>query len=435
MSITIHEEWDLSDRSTSDRQRHNHKVDDAIRKGIKDFIADSSIISEKTGKRVRIPIKGFREYRFIYGDNGEGSGGIGQGPGKPGDVIFKKKIKDMMGPGNNQGNGDMEVEVELDYLIKILFEELGLPFLEEKDKVQKYVPTGFKLKGISKVGQFSRLHKKRTVQESIKRTWSDIGEIIEETQVDDITAQCAYIQGNYDINNAIEIIQSNTVDMTIDVDNLLFIDDEDVRFRVLEQEFTPQSNAVVILMADRSGSMDRNKRFIARTICFWLVQFLKTQYESIELRFIVHDTEAKLVEEEEFLNISSSGGTYTAKAFDLATYLLENEYPKEEWNSYLFYTGDGEAFDVEESTSAIRYILENIKPNMLIYSEILPDADRSYYNSNLLMDYIAEEFPLTKSKSYDFAKNDDLRLYTGCITNTKMIWPFLKYTLFGESKK
>ena len=56
-----------SDRSAGDRQRHRQKVREAVRENIADLIAEESIIGKNKDKVIKVPIRGVKEYRFIYG--------------------------------------------------------------------------------------------------------------------------------------------------------------------------------------------------------------------------------------------------------------------------------------------------------------------------------------------------------------------------------
>ena len=48
-------------------------------------------------------------------------------------------------------------------------------------------------------------------------------------------------------------------------------------------------------MMDTSGSMGIFEKYIARSFFFWMVRFLRTKYEKVEIVFIAHHTEAKEV--------------------------------------------------------------------------------------------------------------------------------------------
>jgi hypothetical protein len=79
-----------SDRSAGDRARHRMKVRESIRENIADIIAEESIIGQNRDRVIKVPIRGIREYRFVYGDN---TPGVGQGDGdsESGQVIGKAR--------------------------------------------------------------------------------------------------------------------------------------------------------------------------------------------------------------------------------------------------------------------------------------------------------------------------------------------------------
>ena len=58
----------IVDRAASDRVRHKKKIEKAIKESIKDVIAEESIIGQNGKKKIRIPVKGIKEYRFIFGN-------------------------------------------------------------------------------------------------------------------------------------------------------------------------------------------------------------------------------------------------------------------------------------------------------------------------------------------------------------------------------
>jgi len=89
MSI-FREHKTTADRSASDRRRHKQKIEKAIREGIHHIVADESIIGENGKKKFKIPVRGIKEYRFVYGDNSGKK--VGSAPGK--DIKRGQKIGD-----------------------------------------------------------------------------------------------------------------------------------------------------------------------------------------------------------------------------------------------------------------------------------------------------------------------------------------------------
>ena len=68
MSI-FREHKSIADRSAADRKRHKQKIDKALKEGIKDVVADESIIGQNGKKKIKIPVKGIKEYQLVYGEN------------------------------------------------------------------------------------------------------------------------------------------------------------------------------------------------------------------------------------------------------------------------------------------------------------------------------------------------------------------------------
>src|ERR1700739_2887061 len=123
-----------SDRSAGDRARHRQKVRESIRENIADIIAEESIIGKDRDRVIKVPIRGIKEYRFVYGENSPGAS-QGDGDSRPGQVVGKTGKE---GPGQGDQAGDRpgvdyyETDVTLEELIEIMFEDLELPNLERK---------------------------------------------------------------------------------------------------------------------------------------------------------------------------------------------------------------------------------------------------------------------------------------------------------------
>ena len=66
---TFREHKSIVDRSAADRVRHKKKIEKAIKESSNDVIAEESIIGQNGKKKIRIPVRGIKEYRFVYGNN------------------------------------------------------------------------------------------------------------------------------------------------------------------------------------------------------------------------------------------------------------------------------------------------------------------------------------------------------------------------------
>jgi uncharacterized protein len=85
----------IADRSATDRSRHKKKIEKAIKEGIHDIVAEESIIGQDGKKQIRVPVRGIKQYRFVYG-SGSGSKGVGSAQGK--DIRKGQVIKEGSPP-------------------------------------------------------------------------------------------------------------------------------------------------------------------------------------------------------------------------------------------------------------------------------------------------------------------------------------------------
>jgi sporulation protein YhbH len=429
MGIILHDDWDLSEKGIKDAERHQKKIDKSIRENVKDVIGEESIITNKGNRKVKIPVRGLKDYRFIYGQNEKGDkAGIGQGD-TDGDIIdsIPKPGQGKEGePGKRPGIDYLEAEVDIDYLIKIMFDDLGLPWIEEKTKAQDLVTKGWKFETTSKKGIMPRIHKKKTMMEAIRRMVSYSIEIMNECGCTQEEAHSSLIQARGDIEEAIDIIKNNKLEKIYDND--VFIEDDDMRFKQIEEDVEYQSKAVIFCMMDVSGSMTINKKYLARSMLFWLVEFLRKVYDNVEVVFITHTTEANEVDEDTFFHKGESGGTNCSSAFKLVNYKIETEFPVSEWNTYCIYISDGEDFNPKDTVIEIERMLQkNI--NMLSYVEI--DVGNTW---RVLLKEILGKFKFGKTNVDGLEAYIDIhhRFLVSIIRGKEHIFPALKHMLFKK---
>lgn len=436
-TIVYHDDWEIK-KGLKDAKRHQEKIDDAIRKNVRDVIGSENIISEKGKKKVRVPVKGLKDYRFIHGGTGQGGGGVGQGDGQPGDVIGRRpKQGQGKGQGGGMGHGeDMEADVDIDYLLDVMFEDLGLPWLDPKKQNSIEIPKGWKFDSVSKKGVFSRIHKKRTMREAAKRSILFAQEVMLQTKCSYEEASQALLQGLGDIQKAIDIIKSNELTEVKGGSGFL-IHDDDLRFKTIDEDVELCSKAVVFALMDVSGSMTPDKKYLMKSLLFWMVSWLRKQYESVEIRFIQHTDRAFEVDEDTFFYGGETGGTVASSAFDKANYIIDTEYPLDEWNIYTIYCSDGEDFYPSQAISSIQDMI-NKKISMLSYVEIKPHHDLfdenmaySYGYSTLLPECLKHwKFQESNlSKDGKFYINNEFRFLLSVIKDKSHIWNCLQHML------
>lgn len=321
MTDSLTDIWGMKKRGKRDYGRYKHKIKKAIKDNLKELITDYNIISSDGKKKIKIPVKSLDQYRFKHaGDPNQE--GVGQGnDGKPGDAIAQDQTgqKGKDGKAGEQAGEDVyEEEVELKDILDMMMEDLGLPWVEEKQSKVEVESEDIVFTDLATVGPLSNVDKRKTVIENMKRN--------------------AKRNGKVQIKN---------------------IHNDDLRYKVWEQQVQYHSNAAVYCLLDRSGSMTEERKYLSKAFYFYLVHFCKTRYKHVELVFIAHDTQAKIVPEENFFTISNSGGTKCSSAYELALKNIKENHPKDHYNTYLFHFSDGDNWseDNEKCIGLVRELL------------------------------------------------------------------------------
>lgn len=106
----------------------------------------------------------------------------------------------------------------------------------------------------------------------------------------------------------------------------------------------PTAKAVMFCLMDVSGSMDEERKGLAKQFFILLYLFLTRHYERIDIVFIRHHTQAQEVDEDTFFHATESGGTVVSSALELMQKIQEQRYPPGEWNIYGAQASDGDNF-------------------------------------------------------------------------------------------
>lgn len=392
-----------SDRSAGDRLRHRQKVRESIRENIADIISEESIIGKSRDRIIKVPIRGIREYRFIYGVNepkvGQGEGKGTTVPGQAVGKVLKSGEKGEDRAGDRPGEDYYETDVTLDELIEIMFEDLELPLMERK--ALKVVPTmrtrrhkGYRAKGIR-----ARLDKRETARARVKRKKATDSIYAREREVQKKFAEAIATGDDKKIEEAHRAVDAlrgqyqRHSDLQTGKTRFPFHED-DLTYRHVVTDIKEESNAVVFCLMDTSGSMDTMKKYLARSFFFLLSQFISTKYRQVEIVFIAHHTEAREVTEEEFFHKRESGGTFISSAYTKMLEVVAKRYHPSLWNIYAFHCSDGDNF-ASDNTAALKAAAEICKvANLFGYGEIKPLGARQYEFSmlNVFKKLTAENF-------------------------------------------
>lgn len=363
------------DRTAEDRRRHQKLVEDSIKKNLVDILSEESLIGQNSQKKIKIPIKGIKEYQFVYGKNTSGVGS-GDGSEKRGDVIGSEKEgnakgKGNKGAGNDEGEDIFETEITLEDIFQYIFDDLELPNLKKK-KISEILMEGSKKKsGYQRNGIPPRLAKKRTVVEKLKRK-----------------------QG---MKRALRENNENP-----SIERFPFKKD-DIRYYRVKPRMKKEYNAVVICIMDTSASMDQTKKYLARSFFFMLYSFIKMKYEKAQVEFIAHSTVGKIVTEDEFFHKVESGGTYVSSGYQKALELIREKYNPAQYNIYAFHASDGDNWS-EDNERAVKSVNELCDVcNLFGYTEIMTYGYSSTIKKKYSQDIKRDNFAMVSMQ-----KKEDL---------------------------
>jgi uncharacterized protein len=270
------------DSGRRDAQHNRARVRRQIEEALRERIGEEDIIAAGPEKRIRVPIRSDRRYRFILDRGRQGGDAAAGGPAA----------------GTDPGEELYEVWLDMEEVEATLFESLDLPRLKPKREVAAET-SDVVFDDIERHGPL--LDKKATLRENLRRA-ARLG--------------------------------ADDVDW----------DRDDLRYLTWDEEPRRATKAVVFLMMDVSGSMSAEHKRIARLFFYWTVRFLRHRYTYVELRFVAHATTARDVTEQEFFNRVESGGTLVSSAYEHARRVQREEYPTSDWNVYVLHASDGENF-------------------------------------------------------------------------------------------
>ncbi|WP_092222708.1 DUF444 family protein [Desulforhopalus singaporensis] len=251
------------------------------------------------------------------GDGDPSSGDGGTGEGEEGDVIGEEPVRPDQGGvgGAGQGEGaEHDVESNAYDLGRILTEQFELPNLKDKGKKRSLTRYTYDL--TDKHRGFGQVLDKKSTLKRIIQT-----------------------------NIALKRVQYGK---EVNANDLLMSPDDRV-YRILSKEKDYESQAVVFFVRDYSGSMGGKPTELVVNQHVLIYSWLIFQYKNqVETRFILHDTEAKEVENfQVYYNSTVAGGTQVASAYKLVNEIVDEESLARDNNIYVFHGTDGDDWDTK----------------------------------------------------------------------------------------
>lgn len=353
----------MSLKIEQDHNRFKQIIKGRIKRELRKYMSKGEMIGKKGKDLVSIPLPQIDLPHFKYGTRK--TGGVGQGEGQPGQSIGQGDPEEGEGQGhagNLPGHHIEEVDITLEELAQILGEELELPNILPKGR-KNVQATKDKYTGITRAGPESLRHFKRTYKQALRREISS---------------------GVY--NPSRPIIPTR----------------EDKRYRSWKEIPAPERNAVIVYIMDVSGSMGDEQKEIVRIESFWIDTWLRHQYDGIDSRYIIHDATAKEVDSDTFYKTRESGGTLISSAYKLAAKLIEQNYPSDEWNTYVFHFSDGDNWSGNDTAECMKILESRVLPkvNLFCYGQVESEYGSGQFYGELEEFFGARE-NLTLSKIED----------------------------------
>ncbi len=348
-----------------DKQREEDGFPKRIRLG-------KFIKSLKENKEKIVVVPSTTEPKFYHDesiteDGEENTGGAGEG--EEGEVIGEQQAEPEQGEGEGQGAGqgegaDHDITDNAFDLGKVITKKFELPNLKTKGKKVSTNKYTYELTDINR-GFGQVLDKKATVKKILET------------------------------NIMLENIKPGSDFLPEE----LILNPQDEIYRILSKEKDFEAQAIVFFIRDYSGSMMGDPTDAVVTQHLFIYSWLMYQYQNqVQVRFVLHDSEAKQVPDFfTYYKSSVAGGTNVYPAYELVAEQIENERLYMDNNIYVFHGTDGDDWE-EKGTKTInaikRILIHTNRVGITVAKNSWGSADRK-----TTVERYIEESGLLKEKS------------------------------------
>ncbi len=390
-------------KSTVNRGRFLDRYKKLIAEQVKKASSGRSI-TDTSGQNIRIPTRSIREPTF------RNTPGVGErevvAPGNKeymkGDRLKRPESGKGKGQGNasNQGEGEDDFAFSLshDEYLNYIFDDLALPnlvkeFLSPSNET-KFVRSGFAREGIQ-----ANMHVLRTMLQSNARRIALAAPL--RIKLLELEKELEGLRDDVeDRRIEIKLLEEKIHTLRGRLLRIPFLDPNDLRYSNRVAQPKPANKAVMFCLMDVSGSMDEEKKDIAKRFFTLLYLFLNQIYEEIEVVFIRHHTQAEEVNEQEFFNSRESGGTVVSSALELMQKVIEERYPPEEWNIYGAQASDGDNWR-DDSTKCVTLLDEHIMPLVQYFAYIeIAERPQELWDEYVYVKLLHPSFAMERIRSH-----------------------------------
>ncbi len=373
-------------KSIANRERFLRRVKGYIRRAVSEAVRDRSIKDIQNTQSITIPRKDIAEPSFRHGPGGKREM---VHPGNA-DYIRGDKIPRPQGGGgggggnqaSNEGDGqdDFVFELSREEFMQYFFDDLELPRLVKTHLLA--VPTWKSIRaGWAAEGTPNNIDVVRSLRSALGRRIALGAPLVNELH--EMERQLEEMKADpEDRRDDIKVLEEEIHHLRGRIWRIPFIDPFDLRYVNRVKQPQPSSQAVMFCLMDVSGSMDEQRKDLAKRFFILLYLFLKRNYERIEVVFIRHHTRAEEVDEDTFFHSTESGGTVVSSALELMKKVQEERYSPTEWNIYGAQASDGDNW-TDDSPKCRKILSDDIleKVRYFAYIQVTPEEQ------NLWLEY------------------------------------------------
>lgn len=334
-------------KSVGNRERFIRRYKQQIAEAVRRAVDKRDIRHIEQAENITIPRKDIREPVFRHG-----SGGIRDTvhPGNRDHVRGDRIARPLGGGGGSgsqasdsgEGEDDFTFTLTKEEFMQLFFEDLALPRMlrTHLGETPQYKT---RRAGYSHDGTPHNLAVLRTMRGALGRRIALTKAPHRELQAlqQELDGLLAQDDGT---SEAVAELQQRIDALRERMARVAFLDPIDLRFRNRTKLPVPSSQAVMFCVMDVSGSMDQERKDLAKRFFILLYLFLTRHYEKIDIVFIRHHTQAAEVDEDAFFHSTESGGTVVSSALVLLDQIMRARYPAGDWNIYVAQASDGDNF-------------------------------------------------------------------------------------------
>ena len=367
-------------KSLANRQRFLRRAKALVKQAVRENSKGRGVRDIDQGGEISIPVDGLREPRLHRSSSGGAREVVLPGNKKylQGDKIPKPKSgsggSGADGSDDAQGQDDFRFALSQDEYLDLFFEDLELPDLAKKTLAQSD-NVSLQRAGYSVSGSPSNLSLTLTMRNSMSRrialrrpTPDEIGKL---------EVEIAALEASGDEADRVAELRERLDFLVRRSRRVPYIDPRDLRYRRFQPVPKPVAQAVMFCLMDTSASMTEHMKDVAKRFFTLLYIFLKRRYRHVEIVFIRHTHEAEEVDEDTFFHSPETGGTLVSSALQEMIRIVNQRYPRDNWNIYAAQASDGDnsSRDGEKTAALLR---EGILPlcQYFAYLEVGPESER-----------------------------------------------------------